>query len=99
MTYTLATFLAVLLVFPLDYILKTQLIRRPLFWYFHGFVFFMNCIVNGYLTWRPIVLYNPEFFLNIRLGTIPIEDFFYGFALISYNIILFEYFLRKKDLS
>ena len=99
MTYTSLAFLSALLVFALDYFLKTKLIKRPLFWYFHVFVFIMNNLTNGYLTWRPIVLYNPDYMLGIRLGTIPIEDFFYGFALISFSIILFEHFLAKRNAS
>ncbi len=51
---------------------------------------------NGYLTGRPIVLYNPEYFLGIRLGTIPVEDFLYGFGLITITLVLWEYFVRKE---
>jgi len=54
---------------------------------------------NGYLTWRPIVIYNPDQFLGIRLWTIPLEDFLYGFGLITITIVLWEFFLRKEGAS
>ncbi len=56
-------------------------------------------IVNGILTGtaleNPIVWYNDNENLGIRLLTIPIEDFFYGFELILLNIFIYE-FLNKK---
>ena len=56
-------------------------------------------IVNGILTGtaleNPIVWYTDNENLGIRLLTIPIEDFFYGFELILLNIFIYE-FLNKK---
>ena len=58
-------------------------------------------IVNGLLTgsWidEPVVWYNQAENLQIRAGTIPSEDFFYGFLLILMNILLFHYLDRKKS--
>lgn len=55
--------------------------------------FFM---VNGVLTGtgidEPIVWYNPAGFMGIRMGTIPIEDAFYGYELILLNILMFKRF-------
>lgn len=89
-------FFTALLSLGIDSVLKTHLKKRPLFWYFHGFVFVMTILTNGYLTARPIVLYGEPFYLGIRLGTIPIEDFFYGFGLITFNVVLFEFFLSRR---
>ena len=55
-------------------------------------------IFNGYLTARPIVLYSQEFMTNIRIWTIPIEDFFYGLALLSGIVIVYERSLHKDHL-
>jgi len=39
-------------------------------------------LFNGYLTARPVVLYDAAYQLDRRIFTIPVEDFFYGFSLI-----------------
>jgi len=90
--YTVAAIVAALLVAVLDWRLGTRILRRRAFWIFLGVMFAFKILANGYLTWRPIVLYNPEFFLGVRLFTIPVEDFVYGFSLIAMSIILWEYF-------
>lgn len=56
-------------------------------------------IVNGILTGtglqQPVVWYNDSQNLGIRLFTIPVEDFFYGFELVLANVILYEFFKTK----
>lgn len=54
--------------------------------------------VNGVLTGTglesPIVNYNPDEFLNIRILTIPIEDAVYGYTQFLWNIYLFKHFRK-----
>lgn len=69
-----------------------------------SFVFFVLMLgffpVNGILTGtgleNPIVNYNSKEFLNIRLGTIPIEDAVYGYAQFLLNIYFFKLFRNHK---
>lgn len=53
-------------------------------------------IVNGLLTAIPVVLYNDNENLGIRLYTIPIEDIFYGMLLIMMNVVGYERFKIKN---
>jgi lycopene cyclase domain-containing protein len=55
-------------------------------------------LVNGILTGTgllsPVVRYNPLYNLGIRVMTIPLEDFFYGFELFLLNLALYLWFSR-----
>ena len=93
--YTLFAILSVFIALLLDKILRTKLFTNKKFWIFWAVMFVLIFIVNGYLTWRPIVLYGEGYYLGIRLFTIPVEDFVYGFSLITMNIALWEFFSRK----
>ncbi len=56
--------------------------------------------VNGVLTGSgidsPIVNYNPNEFLGVRIGTIPVEDWFYGLAQFLLNLYFFQLFSESK---
>ena len=60
-------------------------------------------IVNGILTGSgidaPIVWYNNQYNLFIRLLTIPVEDIFYGFELILLNLFFYEFFNAKWSVN
>lgn len=53
-------------------------------------------VVNGVLTALPVVWYNDAENLALRLGTIPVEDVFYGFLLFFLNVNLFEYLRTNR---
>jgi len=60
--------------------------------------FIVNGILTGTFIEDPVVWYNNNENLGIRLGTIPIEDIGYAFSLIYLNIILIEKF-KKRELQ
>jgi lycopene cyclase domain-containing protein len=94
--YTLLAVAGVLLAVIVDmFVLRTKLILNKKFWVFWYVMFVLIFIINGYLTWRPIVLYGEGHYLGLRLFTIPIEDFLYGFALLTLNISIWEFCSKK----
>jgi lycopene cyclase domain-containing protein len=95
--YTLLAVGSALCMVLLDRWLGTYIMRRKEFWITIAVMFFFKIPSNGYLTWRPIVQYNPDMFLGFRLGTIPLEDFFYGFGLIALTLILWEKLKRERN--
>lgn len=97
MDYTILVIAGSIIVVVLDLILGTRILRQKLFWVFWLVVTVLMVVVNGYLTWRPIVIYNEAKMLGVRLFTIPLEDFFFGFSLIGLNLIIWEYFNRKEN--
>ena len=63
--------------------------KKPLFYLFLLVIFFFKLLVNGYLTAR-IVMYNPAEFMGLRLGTIPLEDFLFGYSMIVLSLTVWE---------
>ena len=59
--------------------------------------------VNGVLTGTglesPIVNYNPQEILNIRMLTIPVEDAVYGYTLFLLNLYLFKLFQKPQPVK
>lgn len=70
------------------------------FYFSYGILLIPFFIVNGILTGtglnEPVVSYNNAENLRLRLGTIPVEDVFYGFSLILLNIWVKEHIERRK---
>lgn len=93
------TILAVISVIPavfLDSKLRIYLLRKKEFWLFLLIIAFFKFLVNGFLTGQNIVMYNPKFFLGIRIGSIPIEDFLFGFSMVTIAVVFWEYFRLKE---
>ncbi|SDJ14157.1 lycopene cyclase domain-containing protein [Frankineae bacterium MT45] len=83
MTYTAVAVLMVAAAVGLDcLILKTILIRRRAFWTSYGIVLIFQLAVNAFLTGLPVVRYNPNEILGLRIAYAPVEDLLFGFAMI-----------------
>ncbi len=64
--YTLLALASVIITLIIDAASGTYLIRRASYYLFGGIILFFKCLVNGYLTSREIVIYNPRFFMGLR---------------------------------
>jgi lycopene cyclase domain-containing protein len=53
-------------------------------------------LVNGVLTAIPIVFYNNEQNMAIRMGTIPVEDLFYCLTLLLMTTTIYEAILKRN---
>lgn len=56
-------------------------------------------IVNGVLTSWPVLIYNDNQNLGIRIGTIPLEDHAYSLILFLSNFWAYEWFKMKTPLN
>jgi lycopene cyclase domain-containing protein len=94
--YTLIAIFSVILTILIDKLTRVDLFRRKLFYLFIVIILGFKLLVNGYLTGTNIVIYNPRFFLGLRLGSIPLEDFLFGFSMVSLGIIFWEFSKGQK---
>lgn len=86
--------LAVVIFFDKWY--ETEILKQKLTWVYIGLIIAFTLIFNGYLTARPLVLYNYSYQLKWLIYTIPTEDFMYGLALMLWITIRYETFLKRK---
>lgn len=92
--YTFLSIAAAILAITTDIVLKTKLLQQSRYYFFLGVIFMFKLFVNGYLT-AHIVNYNARHILGWRLLSIPLEDFIYGFALITFCISIWEWHKEK----
>ncbi|MGV0836746.1 lycopene cyclase domain-containing protein [Mycolicibacterium thermoresistibile] len=100
--YTLPAVLAVVVVCAWEvWGLRTGLFRRPSYWISMAIMLGFQIPVDGWLTKlsAPIVLYNEQHTTGIRFPwDIPIEDFLFGFAMITAVLLLWErYRIRDRQ--
>jgi len=70
---------------------RTGLFRRRAYWVSMAIVLFFQVLVDGWLTKlsAPIVIYDRGQFSGVRFPfDIPLEDFVYGFALVTVTLLI-----------
>ncbi len=98
--YTLVTLVAVVAVFAAELWARTGIFRTLQYWATMAIVFFFQVLVDGWLTKLvdPIVRYSRQHFLGVRFPfDIPIEDFGFGFALVTGTIIAWQLAGRREQ--
>lgn len=110
MTYTQLALSGTLLAILLDlFVFRTQLVRRRIFWTAYAIIIFFQFVTNGILTGMRIVRYNgdviigsstpltsrPPFIGDGRIAYAPVEDVFFGFALVLLSLSLWVWLGRK----
>lgn len=99
-TYTLVTSVATTItLIYLHFVVRASWIGRATFVFFILMLGFLP--VNGILTGTglesPIVNYNPNEFLGIRILTIPIEDAVYGYTQFLLVLYFFKIFTHQDN--
>jgi lycopene cyclase domain-containing protein len=98
--YTVLTIVAVLGVVVVELVwLRTGIFRSAQYWLSLGIVFAFQILVDGWLTKlsAPIVIYNPQEMLGVRAPwDIPVEDFGFGFAMVTLAIVLWQRQLDRR---
>ena len=98
MTYTQIALIAVFIAAFLDLeVLKTKLLKLKVFWTSYAIILPFQLLTNWWLTSREIVMYSEDTILGLRFASAPLEDLFFGFALILSVMATWVYLGRKAN--
>lgn len=106
MTYPVAATIGVAWAVLLDLAwLRTKLLRRKAFWASYVIVLIFQLVVNGILTGRRLVVYEPgdvlggsvpRLFGGWRVGYAPVEDLLFGFSLTLQTLAWWVWWGRRS---
>ncbi len=103
MEYTIASVVAVVAVVAVELLwLRTGIFATATYWIAYGIIVFFQILVDGWLTKlsSPIVLYNEAETTGWRFPfDIPVEDFLFGFSLVTLPILLWVWFGQRERLG
>jgi lycopene cyclase domain-containing protein len=98
MTYTQIALIAVFIAAFIDLeVLKTKLLQRKVFWTSYAIILPFQLLTNWWLTSRNIVMYSEDAILGFRIASAPLEDLFFGFALVLSVMTTWVYLGRKTS--
>jgi lycopene cyclase domain-containing protein len=83
-----------IVVFIAAFVYKLHRMGRFYFAFFVALIPFL--IFDGLITHLPIVSYNDEENMAIRVFSIPIEDFFYCLSLLLNTVLIMDYFKTRR---
>lgn len=96
MTYTeLALTMTVIAILFDIFITRSKVVTRKSFWNAYAIMLFFQLITNWWLTSRGILTYNEDVIVGRRIAAAPIEDLFFGFAMITMTISLWIFWGRR----
>lgn len=109
MTYTMLGLIAVTIAILVDrFVLRTDILRRKIFWYSYAIILFFQFVSNGMFTGFGIVKYSdsaivggdspaigsPPLIGDGRLFFAPVEDILFGFSLVVLSLSLWKFYER-----
>ena len=96
MTYTeLALTMTVIAILFDIFITRSKVVTLKSFWNAYAIMLFFQLITNWWLTSRGILTYNEDVIVGRRIAAAPIEDLFFGFAMITMTISLWIFWGRR----
>ena len=101
--YTVLTAFAVVAVVVAELVyFKSGIFTTAQYWWSIVIIFAFQVLVDGWLTKlsAPIVIYDPKELLGLRTPwDIPVEDFGFGFAMVTLAILLWRRWLDRRPAS
>ena len=98
MSYSALAVLAVLGVVVVDLaVYRTRLLTRKVFWTAYAIVLVFQLLMNGVLTGRGVVRYDPQAIWGPRIAYAPVEDLLFGFALVTLTLATWAAVNRRAN--
>ena len=97
LAYTATVFLACGLALGAMQALVPTTLRSRNFWAALGLTYPPFLVANGFLTGIPIVFYDDAENLAVRVGSIPVEDFFFSFAMLALAVLVYDRVGRRRS--
>jgi len=86
-SYSALAVTAVVAVLVVDLaVLRTRLVTRKVFWAAYAIVIVFQLLMNGVLTGRGVVVYDPDAIWGPRIAYAPVEDLLFGFAMVTLTL-------------
>jgi lycopene cyclase domain-containing protein len=87
MSYSALAVTAVVAVLVVDLaVYRTRLVTRRIFWATYAIVVVFQLLMNGVLTGRDVVTYDPGTIWGPRIAYAPVEDLLFGFAMVTLTL-------------
>jgi lycopene cyclase domain-containing protein len=87
MSYSALAVTAVVVVVLLDLVVyRTRMVTRRVFWVACAIIVAFQLLVNGVLTGRGVVTYDPRVIWGLRIAYAPVEDLLFGFAMVTLTL-------------
>ncbi len=97
--YTITVLLFTAFFFLISTYCCKSILSSKIYWVFILFTFIPFFIVNYILTSLPVVIYSSSAIWGVRITTIPLEDFFYSFSMLSFHLLLYLLFKEKLKIK
>lgn len=70
--------------------LDRSLLNSKQYWAWLAICYIPFLIVNSVLTALPVVEYHPRAIFGVRIFSIPLEDFFYNYSMLSFYLLFYR---------
>ena len=94
-SYTATVFIMTGILFATARFCLKSMFSSSLYWFYIVVCTLLFGVFNHVLTSLPVVSYSAQAIIGLRVGTIPIEDFFYNFSLLSFYLIIYQFAEEK----
>jgi lycopene cyclase domain-containing protein len=97
-SYSALAVVAVLGVVVVDLaVYRTRVLTRKVFWTAYAIILVFQLLMNGVLTGRGVVRYDPHAIWGPRIAYAPVEDLLFGFALVTLTLATWAAVNRRAN--